>query len=309
MLRPLLTALHADKGAASCLFTTATHAAGLFEEFCSPTKAIVLPRDAGGLLPVLRQWRHCFDLLYVGPYQNLKTRILARLLQPKKILSGAHAQAHPFMLEQVLHDCRALGLTCEHAASDFKTFLPWPVEDLLYPCPGQQPFVVLHAGAKQRWETTRWPTDRWRRLTLRILEDTRYAVCLVGVASEKPVIEQITSGLPAHVQSRIHSCISWPVRDTARLINASSGVICHNSGILHLAAFLGKKTVCITGSSARYWRPPYPWVENATSGACGLACNRYTCPVPFYRAKCIKLLTVEAVWDAVQGHLAPGGLR
>jgi ADP-heptose:LPS heptosyltransferase len=67
-----------------------------------------------------------------------------------------------------------------------------------------------------------------------------------------------------------------------------------------VATFLGKKTVCITGSSARYWQPPYPWVQNSTSAACTLACNRYTCPIPFYRAKCIKSITVEDVWRAIR---------
>ncbi len=160
----------------------------------------------------------------------------------------------------------------------------------------------MHAGAKQRWETTRWPAENWALLTNRILDETPCGVCFVGVASEEPIIAQISAGLPAAAQARIRQCISWPVRDTARLISASSGVICHNSGILHLATFLGKKTVCITGSSARYWQPPYPWVKNITSAACNRACNRYTCAIPFYRAKCIKSITVENVWQAIREH-------
>lgn len=302
MIRPLLTAAHANAKLKTYFFTTASHAAELFQEFCAPTTVVQLPRKALDLLPVIKKWRHFFDLVYLGPYPNLKTQILARLLQPEKIWSKLNRQAHPFMLEQVIYDCAALGLCSQPAATDFISFLPWPLDSAVQPFPDKQPFIVMHAGAKQRWETTRWPAENWALLTRRILDETPCGVCFVGVATEEQGISQITDGLPAAAQGRIRRCISWPVRDTARLISASRGVICHNSGILHLAAFLGKKTVSITGSSARYWQPPYPWVKNSASDACTRACNRYACPIPFYRAKCIKSITVENIWQAIRQH-------
>ena len=302
MIRPLLTTVHADVKLASYFFTTASHATELFQEFCAHTTVVQLPQKALDLPSVIKKWRHFFDLLYLGPYPSLKTRILARLLQPEKIWSRRHVQAHPFMLEQVLCDCAALGLRSQTAATDFISFLPWPADSAVLPFTEKRPFFVMHAGAKQRWETTRWPSENWALLTRRILEETACDVCFVGVATEEPIIARITAGLPAAAQGRLRTCISWPVRNTACLISASSGVICHNSGILHLATFLGKKTVCITGSSACFWQPPYPWVKNISSAACGRACNCYTCPIPFYRAKCIKSITVADVWQAISQH-------
>jgi len=298
MLRPLLTAAHADAKIATYFCTTAVHATELYKEFCSPTTVVQFPLNARDLLPVIKKWRHFFDLLYLGPYPSLKTQALALLLQPKKIWCKRHRQEHPFMLEQVLCDCAALGLRRETAAADFISFLPWPVDGEAAPFPEKRPFIVLHAGAKKRWETTRWPAENWALLTNRIIHETSCDVCFVGVAAEELIIDRITAGLPAAAQGRVRRCISWPVRDMACLISKSSGVICHNSGILHVATFLGIKTVCITGSSARYWQPPYPWVQNITSAACTRACNRYTCSIPFYRAKCIKSITVEDVWQA-----------
>jgi ADP-heptose:LPS heptosyltransferase len=302
MIRPLLAAAHADTKIATFFCTTASHATELYQEFCSPTMVVPFPRNTRDLLPAIKRWRHFFDLLYLGPYPSLKTQMLARLLQPKKIWCKRHRQEHPFMLEQVLYDCAALGLGRQTAAADFISFLPWPVDSAVAPLPEKQPFIVMHAGAKQRWETTRWPAENWAVLTKRILDETSFNLCFVGVASEEPIIAEITAGLPAAEQGRIRRCISLPVRDTARFISASSGVICHNSGILHLATFLGKKTVCITGSSARYWQPPYPWVKNITSTVCSRACNRYTCAIPFYRSKCIKSITAPDAWQAIKGH-------
>ena len=56
-------------------------------------------------------------------------------------------------------------------------------------------------------------------------------------------------------------------------------------------------------SSARFWRPPYAHVKNVTSGACELACNQYRCPVPFYRARCIRELGVDPVFEALRPAL------
>jgi len=86
-------------------------------------------------------------------------------------------------------------------------------------------------------------------------------------------------------------------------LRSSVGVICHNSGVMHLAAMLGKTTLALTGSSATFWRPPYAHVTNLSSGACNLACNQYRCPVPFYRAKCIRELEVRDVMKVVRDKL------
>ena len=301
-IRPLLTAAHTAQ-LETYLLTTASHSTELFQEFCAPTRVVQLPRKALALPPVIKKWRHFFDLLYLGPYPNLKTRMLARLLQPEKIWSRLYPKAHPFMLEQVLCDCKALGLDQpDPGGADFSSLLPWPVAAGLQPFLDQRPFVVVHAGAKQGWKTKSWPAERWIGLVARLLRETECGVCFAGVAAEEPAIARILDRLPTSAQGRIRRCLSWPVRDAARLIKASTGVICHNSGILHLACFLGKQTVCITGASASYWQPPYPWVINISSGSCGLACNRYTCPVPFYRAKCIHNLAVEDVWAALRQH-------
>ena len=302
MIRPLLAAVHSEAKIESYLLTTASHVAGLFREFCGPTAVVQLPRKAGSLPPVIKKWRRFFDLLYLGPYPNLKTRMLARLLQPEKIWSRLHRQASPFMLEQVLCDCAELGLQHQSQKTDFRSFLPWPVAPAAQPFADERPFLVLHAASKQRWETKCWPAEKWSRLTEQLLAATRLGVCFTGIGAEEGLIRSITAGLPAGSQERIGIFLNQSLQDTAALIDAGSGVICHNSGILQLSAMLGKKTLCLTGSSAPYWQPPYAWVKNITSGACGLACNRYTCPVPFYRAKCIRALSVEDVWVGLRRH-------
>lgn len=302
MIRPLLAALQAAGKTKIYFLTTATHSPELFEHFCAPATVVQLPRSATELPGIMRSWAGFFDLLYLGPYPTMKTRLLARLLRPAEIAGRLHRSAEPFILEQVLRDCEDLGLPQPAQRRDFRAFLPWPVHGGPQPFADERPFLILHAGSKQGWETKQWPREKWTQLTRRLLEKTRLGLCFVGIGAEEGLIRQITAGQPAAHQGRLAMFLNLSLRDTAALIEAGSGVICHNSGILHLASFLGKKTLCLTGASARYWRPPYAWVTNITSGSCGLACNCYSCPVPFYRAKCIRRLAVDDVWAALDGQ-------
>jgi ADP-heptose:LPS heptosyltransferase len=204
-----------------------------------------------------------------------------------------------FIFEQILADIRTIGLADSNVNGDFLSFLPWKISDIVSPFPGGQRYIVLHTGAKDRWTTTRWPIEKWIILIKRILEEKDYAVCLVGTSDEEIQINKIAASFSEAHRQRIILCCSWPLKEISSLIASSDGVVCHNSGILHLSTFLKKNTVCITGSSAKYWRPLYPCVTNVTSNACKLACNKYRCPVPFFRAKCIRKISVDDVWKNI----------
>ncbi len=307
VIRPLLLALQADPSIESYLMTTAVHLTGLFNELCSPTEVVLLPRRPGKLRPYLKKWRGFFDVIYIGPHPTVKTRILGHLLAPGKLWSRKHNDRPAYMLEQVLADITDLGLPAETTHQDFATFLPWKAEKNLNPFNNDKPFLVLHPGAKQGWTTTLWPIEQWQALIAKLLQETEYSLCLVGVASEQDRYETITGSLPEQHAGRVKLCLSWPLQDTAALISSSAGVICHNSGIMHLSTFFQKKTICITGASAGYWQPPYPWVANVTSGACTLACNCYRCPVPFSRARCIHKLDMQMVWLNIMRLLGGNG--
>lgn len=298
MIRPLLLAIHAIPATESYFLTTAAHATELFDEFCSPTKVVLLPRNPQNIPAAIKKWRCFFDLLYIGPYPTLKTRMLGHLLSPQKLWSRKHKNVPPFLLEQVIADIKDLKLINTLSEHDFSSFLPWKVVEHFNPFKNDSPFLVLHPGAKERWKTTLWPIECWQELTQKFLEKTDLSVCFTGVANDAERAGMIMQAIPEKYKNRIKLCLTLPIKDTASLVASSAGVICHNSGILHLATFLKKQTICITGSSAEFWRPPYPWVTNITSGACSLACNCYTCPVPFFDAKCIKKISAESVWDA-----------
>ncbi|MFC1591420.1 glycosyltransferase family 9 protein [Thermodesulfobacteriota bacterium] len=296
VLRPFVEAAKAATGATPYLLSAALRAPQLLEELRLDVQTVFLSKRPSEILEALRVWRGRFELLYLGPCPRLTTRLLGSLLQPRRLWSKRHPGCSAYIAEQIRADIAELGWR-----QPAKAELPWQIT------PGAAAdaaaYLVLHPAAGAGWETTRWPPERWRAAIERVLEQTGLGVKLVGVGGEAVFLRSLADGLPA---DRVQLCVDQPLAETAGLIAGSRGVVCHNSGILHLAALLQQKTVCVTGSTSVWWRPGYPWVANVTSGACSLACNRRRCPVPGFRARCIMQLDTDAVWQQMFDHFGLG---
>ena len=289
VIRPLLMALVERLQAPPHFFTTAHHLEGLFEALGLKVQLHVLPTAPREALAVFRRLGLRFDWIYLGPHPRLKTRLLARVVGAGCVWSRRHPEVDGFIAEQVAADMRAMGF--DVPARPYGGGAELARAEVKVP----RDYLVLHPGAKARWETTRWPAGRWQELLRRTLAESAVDVVLVGVDSERPMLETLRQGLDDASRHRVHLAADWNLAQLVSAVEGSRGVVCHNSGVLHLSAALGKRTLALTGSSARYWRPPYPHVLNLTSGTCGLACNQYRCPVPFYRARCIRELEVDTV--------------
>jgi ADP-heptose:LPS heptosyltransferase len=295
-LRPLLLALEDALDAPPDFFSTATHMQGLFRELGLRVTHHVLPAEPMAALRYFRSLDLRFDRLYLGAYPRIKTRMLAHVVGAVCIWSRRHSDVHPFVGEQVLADIKHFGLGI---AEPYGGGARLPRATLTLP----RDYMLFHPGAKARWETTRWPADHWRTLLQRVLDGSGAEVMLVGVEAERAELESLLQGLDGSARGRVRIETALPLAGLVTAVEGSRGVVCHNSGVLHLSAALGRPTVALTGSSARFWRPPYAHVQNVTSGACELACNQYRCPVPFYRARCIRELRVAPVFEALRPAL------
>lgn len=301
VLRPMLMALAERLQEPPLFFTTAHHLQGLFGSLGLEVQLHVLPTAPLDALKVFRRLGR-LDWIYLGPHPRLKTRLLAQVVGAAHIWSVQHPDADVFIGEQVSSDIRALGLLGPSVST-----APYGGTWDKVPAGPTQNYLVFHPGAKPRWETTRWPSGHWRELIRRVLAESTVDLRLVGIGTERELLESLVADLPGSSRARVRMDMQLSLPALGNLLMASRGVVCHNSGVLHLAAMLGRSTVAVTGSSARSWRPPYPHVANVTSGACELACNQYRCPVPFYRARCIRLLEVETVMQAVRERLLVAG--
>ena len=296
-LRPLLLALVRGLDTPPYFFTTASHLTGLFAELGLNVNLQVLPRRPLAALRAIRQLGIRFDWLYLGPYPRLKTRLLAQAVGARHIWNERHRQADPFVGEQVVADVRALGLgDSEYAQPYGGRWLPPRVS--MSPAASEK-YLVLHPGVKEGWQTKQWPDAAWSILINNVLTATSMNLMLVGVPSEREHLEKLVEEANIHAPARVSIRSDLSLGELCHAIDASLGVICHNSGVLHLAAMLGKNTLSLTGSSPLHWRPPYHHIKNLSSGLCNLACDQYRCPVPFYRARCIVGLGVTEVLAAL----------
>ena len=302
-LRPLLMALEHALDIPPCLFTTAKHLPGVCAELGLRVDLHILPQEPMAALRVFRRFGVRFDWLYLGPYPRIKTRMLAHVVGARRIWSRRYMDVQPFLGEQVLADIKAFGL------DDGKSMQPyggaWVPTMTARKVAHRGDYLLLHPGAKQGWETKQWPAESWIALLRSVLATTGSDVMLVGVPEEKQHLERLVAGSGASGSARVSIETDLSLRDLSLAVEGSRGVVCHNSGILHLAAMLGKTTISLTGASPVYWQPPYAHIRNLTSGLCNLACDQYRCPVPFYRARCIRRLPLETVLEELRERLFP----
>lgn len=288
-IRPLLVALEKAGTHPPTLFTTATHLPRVFDALHLPIRLQQLDADP---IQAIQQVRRAgkFDIAYLGPHPTWRTRLLARTAPARRIWSRPGSVPNQFIEEVVRRDACTLG----RLDTDLAPYGGTPIfrTDGAPAASPADKLLVLHMGAKAAWQTTRWPHASWSALVRELLRQTDAALCCVGMPHEAEFVDSIVGG---HRTARLKVCTDLDLGGLERLLESADGVVCHNSGVMHLAAALRKRTVVLTGSSAPFWRPPFSWVSNISSGACELACNRYSCPVPFYRGKCIGNLTVERV--------------
>jgi len=299
VLRPLLLALE-RANIKTTVITTAKHLSyNTTKAILGETTEIVhLEKKLPSLMSFIQKRRGFYDCIYLGPYPRTTTRMFSFVFKAKKRWTIKHPAVSPFIFEQIMQDVKMMGLQNFIDKKYPYEAIPWPnyQTEINIPSP-----IIIHLTSKQQWKTTVWPITKWLKLIDIISNNTKFPIYIIGTKSESNIINGVIANF--NHKTQIKAMLSSSLEQTFRLLQKSKGVICHNSGILHLATMLKKPTVSITGASAYFWRPPYPWVKNISSGMCNLACNQYNCPIPFWNAKCIQEISAEKVWDVAKEHL------
>lgn len=302
VIRPVLEAASRPGWPTPVYFTRVRSGVDLLVAMGLSVRKVYLPESSLAALRLVRRAGH-FDRVYVGPHNRWRSRLLARAFHTDR-----YGPRHPRLDERFLGDV---------IAEDVVT-MGWV--DALPPCYGSRPlfpapvvvdqdpprepppaesYLIAHPGSRSGWETTRWPMDRWA-LLLRELMRSGWCIRLVGSPDEHESLRALVASLSPSSRLTIHT--DWPLWQLERMVAGAEGVVCHNSGIMHLALAYQRRTVVLTGSSAAYWQANDPWVRNLTSGECHLACNRYRCPVPGFHARCIRHLEVAQALAVCHEH-------
>lgn len=142
----------------------------------------------------------------------------------------------------------------------------------------------------------RWPHDRYAALGRRLVAHG-YAVLVCGAASEQATCETVAQAIGAAA----HSLAGETDLDCQAALCARAEVaVCNDSGLAHLSAAVGTRTVAVFGSTSSAWTAPIgPSVAIVQDAPVCSPCFQRTCRIG---TLCLDAVTVAAVERACIAH-------
>jgi heptosyltransferase-2 len=154
---------------------------------------------------------------------------------------------------------------------------------------GSRPAIAFAPGAVG--PSKRWPAEYFAELARRLVAEG-YSVWIFGGPDEKRLADEIVQGDRAHIRDFTGS----DLRNAILGLAAARAAVSNDSGLLHVAAALGKPTVGIFGpTSPWHWAPLNPLsgiMEIAGELACR-PCHKPVCRPGHHR--CMREIAADRV--------------
>jgi heptosyltransferase-2 len=148
----------------------------------------------------------------------------------------------------------------------------------------------------------RWPPPRVAQVIARVSME-RHAVCvLVGAAGDRDAGREIESALPPDV-AVVNLMGRTDLRQLAGVLARCSAFVSNDSGAMHLAAAVGVPVTAIFGPTDERVTSPLGDHDVLVHQVFCRPCMLRDCPIDH---RCMKGITVDAVFDAVSAWLAAG---
>lgn len=159
--------------------------------------------------------------------------------------------------------------------------------------------VLMHPGARLR--SRRWPLARYAEVA-RALRGAGWQVALTGSDAERALTRELRQRAGLALPDL---CGATTLGSLAALLRASRLLVCNDTGVSHLAAAMGARSVVVAcGSDARRWAPrdSRRHVVLAAPVPCR-PCAYESCPIGH---PCALRVTVADVLARAQEQLARG---
>jgi len=156
------------------------------------------------------------------------------------------------------------------------------------------PRIAVFCPGAEYGPAKRWPARHFAALADE-LGQRGYAVWLLGSPKDRPVGEEIVR--LATTSTPRNFCGETSLSQAIDLIAASSFIVCNDSGLMHVAAALGRPLVAVYGSSSPGFTPPLS--DRATILSLNLKCSpcfKRECPLG--HLDCLNKLEPPRVLDA-----------
>lgn len=185
-----------------------------------------------------------------------------------------------------------------------------PAQPVLSVSPGQaartasefgldQAFIALCPGAEYG-AAKQWPARHYATLA-RMAHAVGLRVVILGTARDHAFAQAIVraAGTAGRLEA-LDLCGRTSMSQALALLGAASGVVSNDSGLMHVAAALGRPTVGIYGSTDPRHTPPAAhrsatlWLHLPCS-----PCFQRECPLG--HANCLRALDPEWAWSSLRG--------
>jgi heptosyltransferase II len=209
-------------------------------------------------------------------------------------------------LPRMVDRCAALALAKDDAVPS-----SWPLPELMVPANdverwrerwglaiASRPAVAIAPGAVG--PSKRWPVEYFVDLAARLVA-AGHGVWILGGPQEKNIAADILRAVRTHIRD-----LTGPdLRDAILALAAACAAVSNDSGLLHVAAALGRPAIGIFGpTSPWHWAPLNPIsavIETANVLACR-PCHKPVCRVGHHR--CMRDIKPEQVALAARHALA-----
>lgn len=158
---------------------------------------------------------------------------------------------------------------------------------------------VINAGAK--FESKRWPPDRFGEVAKYVAKHYNAAVILTGTNSERETAEKIVKESDGHA---VNLSGETTVQELVELLRISKGCVTNDTGTMYLSAMIGIPTVAIFSLrvSPTHWLPKGRKVVSIFSPLECKYCYDDFCE----KRECLKAISVKDVTKALEELLCEG---
>jgi ADP-heptose:LPS heptosyltransferase len=167
--------------------------------------------------------------------------------------------------------------------------------------------LLVHPGSRSAWRL--WPAERFAAVCDRVQDELGAQVVLAGGPAEGRLVSEVRGLARTHLMAleRPPSLAGF-----AALARASTALLCHDSGPMHVAAAVGTPVIALYGSqNPVLFRPHGPGHTLLVPPMpCACLSPGECVPGDSYRNRCVRLHGVEEVFFAVRatlGRLAAAG--
>lgn len=171
---------------------------------------------------------------------------------------------------------------------------------------GGKPILALCPGA-EFGPSKRWPEVHYAA-TAAAMIDRGWRVAIFGSANDRAVAEQITALLPESARAAaVNLAGATRLEEAIDLLSAATAVVSNDSGLMHIAAAVGRPLVVVYGSTSPAFTPPLAQQVKILQIPvdCG-PCFQRECPLGHH--KCMNELVPAQVLNALN-QLLPQALE